>query len=192
MQEHDDVLGGAIFYVQCHGRPTRRERTDEPRGVVKLLRHWSKLSIKDGMLYKTKKDKQMNMTIHQFAVPDSLKAQVLHGLHDSAGHTGTGLHTPSSQAEVLLGRNGARHHQLWEKLPLLCGWKDIQNADTDKQLDTLAQDHVVCTQPPPICTRAGQRVKHPARLICEMNEQIIDSMSTVDSLFSNVRNMFSE
>lgn len=30
----------------------------------------------------------MNKTIYQFVVPDSLKAQVLRGLHDSAGHQG--------------------------------------------------------------------------------------------------------
>lgn len=88
LQEQDDVLGRALFYIQRHRRPTRRERADESRGVMKLLRHWPKLSIRDGMLYKVKKDRQMNMTIHQFVVPDSLKAQVLDGLHDSAGHQG--------------------------------------------------------------------------------------------------------
>ena len=62
LQEQDDVLGRALFYVQRHRRPSRRERTGEPRGVLKLLRHWTKLSIKNGVLYKVKRDKQMNMT----------------------------------------------------------------------------------------------------------------------------------
>ncbi|XP_075935390.1 uncharacterized protein LOC142935134 [Anarhichas minor] len=63
---------------------------------------------------------------------------------------------------------------------------------TDTQLGALTQDHVVCAQPPPLCTRAGRPVKPPVRLICEMNEQIVDdSVSSVDSLFSFVRNMFS-
>lgn len=88
MQEQDGILGRVLFYIQRHRRPTRRERANEPRGVVKLLRYWPKLSIKDGMLYKVKKDKHMDMTTYQFLVPDSLKAQVLHGLHDSAGHQG--------------------------------------------------------------------------------------------------------
>ena len=30
----------------------------------------------------------MNKTAYQFIVPDSLKPQILHGLHDSAGHQG--------------------------------------------------------------------------------------------------------
>lgn len=63
---------------------------------------------------------------------------------------------------------------------------------SDAQLGAFAQDHVVCKQPPPLCTRAGRPVRPPARLICEMNEQVVDdSASTVDSLFSFVRNMFS-
>lgn len=88
LQEQDTVLSRAFFYIQRHRRPTRRERAGELRGVMELLRHWPKLSIKDGMLYKVKKDRQMNMTTHQFVVPASLKAQVLRGLHDSAGHQG--------------------------------------------------------------------------------------------------------
>ncbi|XP_027880631.1 uncharacterized protein LOC114149183 [Xiphophorus couchianus] len=61
---------------------------------------------------------------------------------------------------------------------------------TDTKLDLPATD-VVCTQPSRLCTRSGRPVKPPARLICEMNEQVVDdSMSTVDSLFSFVRTMF--
>lgn len=61
---------------------------------------------------------------------------------------------------------------------------------TDTRLST--EGHVVRTQPPPLCTRSGRPVKPPTRLICEMNEQHVDdSVSTVDSLFSFVRNMFS-
>lgn len=63
---------------------------------------------------------------------------------------------------------------------------------SDAQPGAFTQDHVVRKQPPPLCTRAGRPVKPPARLICEMNEQVVDdSASTVDSLFSFVRNMFS-
>lgn len=37
----------------------------KPNGVMKLLRHWPKLSIKDGILYKVKNVRQMNMTTFQ-------------------------------------------------------------------------------------------------------------------------------
>lgn len=88
MQEQDEVLGRVFYYVQRHKRPTKSERANESSGVRKLLRHWPKLALKDGMLYRKKKDIKMNMAIQQFVVPDSLKAQVLNGLHDSAGHQG--------------------------------------------------------------------------------------------------------
>lgn len=38
------------------------------------------------MLFKVKRDNQMSKKLHQFIVPDALKQQVLHGLHDGAGH----------------------------------------------------------------------------------------------------------
>ncbi|KAL3999269.1 calcium/calmodulin-dependent serine protein kinase [Sarotherodon galilaeus] len=88
LQEQDEVLGRVFFYVRCHKRPTRHERAGESRGVMKLLRHWSRLMIKDSMLYKVKKDRNMNMTIYQFVVPDALKTEVLRGIHDMAGHQG--------------------------------------------------------------------------------------------------------
>ncbi|MEQ2238468.1 hypothetical protein ILYODFUR_033393 [Ilyodon furcidens] len=50
---------------------------------------------------------------------------------------------------------------------------------------------VVCIQSSRLCTRSGRPVKPPARLVCEMNEQVVDGpMSTVDSLFSFVQTMF--
>lgn len=62
---------------------------------------------------------------------------------------------------------------------------------TDSKLELPISD-VVCTQPRRLCTRSGRPVKPPARLICEMNEQIVDdSMSTVDSLFSFMKTMLS-
>ncbi|XP_027874875.1 uncharacterized protein LOC114145478 [Xiphophorus couchianus] len=88
LQGQDGVLGRLFYYVQRHRRPTRRERASESPGVLNLLRHWPKLVIKDGVMYRVKKDKQMNMTTQQFIVPDSLKPKVLQGVHDSAGHQG--------------------------------------------------------------------------------------------------------
>lgn len=102
LQEQDDVIGRALYYIQRRRRPTRRERAAESRGVTKLLRHLPKLSVNDGILCKVKKDRQMNTTIHQIVVPDSLKAQVLNGIHDSAGHQG--------QARTL---SLARHRFFW-------------------------------------------------------------------------------
>ena len=77
-----------MYFVQRHKRPTKREITVETRSVIKLLKHWSTLAIQSGMLYKIRKDPQVNKKIFQFIVPDSLKQKVLQGLHDSGGHQG--------------------------------------------------------------------------------------------------------
>lgn len=87
-QEQDTAVSRVLFYVQRHRRPDKRERASEPRTVLRLLKHWTKLIIRDGMLFKVKRDNQMNKKLHQFIVPDALKQQVLHGLHDAAGHQG--------------------------------------------------------------------------------------------------------
>ena len=59
---------------------------------------------------------------------------------------------------------------------------------TDTQPPTHTQDHVVCVQPPALNTRLGRPVRPPARLICEVNEQVVDdSASTVDSLCSELK-----
>ncbi len=90
-QEQDTAVSRALFYVQRHRRPDNRERASEPRPVLKLLKHWNKLTIKDGMLFKVKRDCHMNKKLYQFIVPDALKQQVLHGLHDAAGHQGRSM-----------------------------------------------------------------------------------------------------
>lgn len=77
-------------------------------------------------------------------------------------------------------------------LPLADKAHQVSEHATDTQLDALTVDHVVCAQPPPVCTRLGRPVKPTARLICEMNEQVVDdSVLAADSLFPFVRNMFS-
>ncbi|RXN38043.1 Retrovirus-related Pol polyprotein from transposon 412 [Labeo rohita] len=87
-QEQDNTVSRALFYVQRHRRPDKHERSGESRPVIRLLKHWNKLTIRDGMLFRVKKDNHMNKKLHQFIVPDALKQQVLHGLHDAAGHQG--------------------------------------------------------------------------------------------------------
>lgn len=87
-QEADDTISRAMYYVRRHRRPTKRERANESQSVSKLLKHWTRLTIQNGMLYKARKDPHMNTKILQFIVPDSMKQKVLHGLHDAAGHQG--------------------------------------------------------------------------------------------------------
>lgn len=68
--------------------------------------------------------------------------------------------------------------------------------DSHELSDVIPPDEAPCeavidTQPQPFRTRAGRQVKPPARLICEMNRQAVDDSSSVVSVFSFVRSMFS-
>lgn len=87
-QQQDYAVSRVLFYVQRHRRPGKRERASESRPVIRLLKHWKKLTIRDGMLFRVKRDNHVNKKLHQFIVPDALKQQVLYGLHDAAGHQG--------------------------------------------------------------------------------------------------------
>lgn len=88
LQEQDAAISRVKFYVQRHKRATRREAASEPGCVNKLLRHWKKLRVQGGILYRVKKDLRLSKKLFQFVVPDSLKHQVLLGVHDNAGHQG--------------------------------------------------------------------------------------------------------
>lgn len=88
LQEQDSILGRVINYVQRSRRPSKRERTMEPRSVTFLLKHWKKLKIRNHVLYRVKRDRLMNRKVFQYVVPASLRLDVLRGVHDASGHQG--------------------------------------------------------------------------------------------------------
>ncbi len=54
-----------------------------------LLKNWKKLKIRNHVLYRVKRDRVINRKLLQYVVPDSLKHDVLHVVHDAAGHQGS-------------------------------------------------------------------------------------------------------
>ena len=88
LQEQDPTISRVLFYVQRKRKATRREAAAEPACIGKLLRHWKKLKVQNGILYRVRKDNRLNKKLSQFIVPDGLKHQILLGLHDNAGHQG--------------------------------------------------------------------------------------------------------
>lgn len=88
MQQQDATVCRALFHVQRRKRPNAYERAAESSCVLKLLKHWKKLKVRNGILYKVRRDRRINRKIIQFVVPESLKHQVLLGFHDAAGHQG--------------------------------------------------------------------------------------------------------
>ena len=85
-QMKDNTLARVMFYVERKRRPTRRERANEPANVMKYLKHWDKLVTINDVLYRVSKDHKAKSKRHQYIVPDSLRAEVLRGIHDNAGH----------------------------------------------------------------------------------------------------------
>lgn len=88
LQQQVATVSRVLFYVQRHKRPNAHERAAELSCVLRLLMHWEKLKVHNGIPYRVKIDRHMNRKIFQFVIPESFKHQVLHGVHDSAGHQG--------------------------------------------------------------------------------------------------------
>lgn len=87
-QEKDSTLSRILYYIERRQKPSKKEQTKESTSVRKLLKHHDKLVVCNGVLYKVRRDPKLNKKLYLFVVPASLKAQVLHGLHDTAGHQG--------------------------------------------------------------------------------------------------------
>ena len=87
-QRSDAVLSRVIFFVERGRRPSRRERALEPASVLHLLKCWDKLSMQKGVLYRVSKSPVTKTKSFLYVVPASLKARVLEGVHDEAGHQG--------------------------------------------------------------------------------------------------------
>ena len=85
-QLEDEALSRVLFYVERHRRPSRRERFKESVSVTRYLKHWDRLSVSNGVLYRVSKDHKTKAKRFQYIVPDSLKSVVLQGVHDRAGH----------------------------------------------------------------------------------------------------------
>ncbi|KAL2100544.1 hypothetical protein ACEWY4_002305 [Coilia grayii] len=88
LQQQDSVISRVLYFVQRRRRPDARERAAESSCVLRLLKHWKKLRVRDGLLYRVKRDRHLSRKIFQFVIPDALKQQVLHGVNDAAGHQG--------------------------------------------------------------------------------------------------------
>lgn len=85
-QLEDRTLSRVLSYVERHRRPSRRERFKESVSVTRYLKHWDRLTLSNGVLYRVSRNAKAKR--FQYVVPDSLKAEVLQGVHDGAGHQG--------------------------------------------------------------------------------------------------------
>ncbi|XP_047658776.1 uncharacterized protein LOC113637785 [Tachysurus fulvidraco] len=81
-------LSRVMFYIESRHRPTRRERAGEFVAVLRYLRHWDKLIVRNGVLYRVSHSQSSRMKHFQYVVPDSLVEVVLRSVHVDSGHQG--------------------------------------------------------------------------------------------------------
>lgn len=86
-QREDDVVVRVVYFLERNRWPSQREKVHETAQVLRMLKHWEKLEIRDVVLYKRSKDKVGKRT-YQLEVPSYLKLTVLRGTHDDVGHQG--------------------------------------------------------------------------------------------------------
>ena len=86
-QEKDAVIAEVVKHLSVGRRPHRRS---VDRSVRPLLRHWSKLTVLDGVLYRKYRRRAREEFQLQLVVPRSLLTGVLTSLHSgpTAGHPG--------------------------------------------------------------------------------------------------------
>lgn len=87
-QRADPIVARVMSFVDRRKRPSRRERdNNESVPVLRLLKHWEKLEVKDSVLYRRSKDR-VGKIRYQLVLPHSLRTAALRGTHDDAGHQG--------------------------------------------------------------------------------------------------------
>lgn len=85
-QLDDRTLSRVLYYVERRWRPSRRARAKKYISVKRYLKHCDKLTMSNGVLHIVSKDPKTRAKWSQYVVPDSLKDEVLKGVHDGAGH----------------------------------------------------------------------------------------------------------
>ncbi|XP_051749009.1 uncharacterized protein LOC127512276 [Ctenopharyngodon idella] len=87
-QMNDRVLSRVISYVKSRQRPTRRERAGAAAAVLRYLKHWEKLIVRNGVLYRVSHNQSLRTKRFQYVVPDSMVDVILRSVHDDSGHQG--------------------------------------------------------------------------------------------------------
>lgn len=86
LQLQDPVIQRIIHYRTLGRRPNFRERANEEKSTLQLLRQWDRIvEQENGPLFRKISDSRGD-TVYQLLLPACLQADVLRSLHDDAGH----------------------------------------------------------------------------------------------------------
>lgn len=84
-QQQDPVISGVAHYVDRRRRPSRYEHYHEDQPTLTVLKQWDRLTLLNGILFRVTKDPLTKQNKFHFAMPESLKADALSGVHEHAG-----------------------------------------------------------------------------------------------------------
>ena len=94
-QNVDVAMKSLIYYHTIGRKPSPRDKKAEASGAKKLLNQWDPIVEKRGVLYRSNSYNHGNKRL-QLLLPDSLRDELLKGVHGQCGHQG------SEQTEQLL------------------------------------------------------------------------------------------
>lgn len=86
-QEQDPVISRLKFYWSKGEGPGKKERKEESKDALELLRQWDKVEDHEGIFYRVIADAGGGW-VKQLLLPQVLKQEVLGQLHDHQGHQG--------------------------------------------------------------------------------------------------------
>lgn len=86
LQQEDDLIKRLVHYRSIDRRPNFRERQEEEKSTLALIRQWDRIvTNEEGTLFRKITDNHGD-SIYQLLLPSCLKNDVLQALHDDAGH----------------------------------------------------------------------------------------------------------
>ena len=86
-QRRDGNISMIRSFVLARQRPGRKERNEMEPAARALLKHWDQLQVEDNVLYRYVTD-PVSGKVAQIVIPESMKATLLHLVHQQSGHQG--------------------------------------------------------------------------------------------------------
>ena len=88
LQQQDPSLSAIRDYLAQGALPPAPERKAQSQRVQQLLGQWDRLSVKEGVIWRTVQDQLTHEPCHQILVPQEQIKPLLEAYHNQAGHPG--------------------------------------------------------------------------------------------------------
>jgi transposase InsO family protein len=87
-QSNDVVAKRVKYWMNVKRTPSRVDRMNEPPRVRLALREISRMVLRNGVLYRARRDARTNKSTYQLVLPKCFYRIAMNGLHDDMGHLG--------------------------------------------------------------------------------------------------------